>query len=72
MFVSQLRHLTSPGSTLQKSLLDKEWFVYFLNRSGILTQGSGNRCQSHRATLKLVNNGAENLIINFIQSNPEK
>ena len=51
-----------------KTFLDQERFIDFLERTGILADGSGKGSDADRTALESGNQRAENLIVNGVQS----
>ncbi len=68
MFIGLFRHLPAPRGTHDKPLLDKEWFIYFLNSTGFFSHGSCNGCNTYRATFEFINNGQQDAVIHFIEA----
>ena len=68
MLVSQFGDFTATRSTLQEAFLNEEWFVYFFHRTGVFTKSRSNGGQAYRTSIELVDDGGENLVIDFIQA----
>ena len=68
MTISQFCHHTSSGGALDKALHDEEGLVHLLHGAGILAHGSGDGCDAHRTTLELVDDGQQDLIVDFIET----
>ena len=66
--ISQLRHFSSARCPLEESLLDQEWLIDLLYRTGVFPQGRGNGAQSDGASGELVYDGGEELVIHIVQS----
>ena len=67
MLVSEVGHFATTGRALDKAFLDEKRFVDLLQRAGVFTQRSGDGGQSDRTSAKLVDNGAQNLVVYLIQ-----
>ena len=59
---------TPAGGALDKSFLDEEGLVNFLNGAGILVEGRGKSRQAHGATAKLVDDGREQFVVNLVKA----
>lgn len=68
MFIRQLCHLASSGGTLQEAFFYQEGFVHFFQRARVFTQSCSNSGQTHRTSLELVYNRAQNLVVYLIQT----
>ena len=67
MLVGQFRHLTSTRSATDEAFFDKERLVHLLHRTGIFANGGGNGGHAHRSTLKLIDDGGKNFVVNLVQ-----
>ena len=67
MFVRQLRHHTSTGSTLDETLHDEERLVYLFYSTCILTDGSGYGGDAHRTATELVDDGQQDAVVYLVQ-----
>ena len=68
MLISQLGDFTASRRTLQETFLDEERFVHFFHRTGIFTESRGDGGQAHWTSIELIDNGGENLVVDFIQA----
>src|ERR1022692_5111287 len=68
MLICQLGCNTSPRSPVQKTNLDQERLIYFLDGVGFLRQRRRQRVHSHRAALIFLDNSQEELAIHFIEA----
>ena len=66
--VSQFGDHSSTLCALDETFHDEIWFVNILHGAGVLSDGSSYGSNAHRSTLELVDDGGENLIIDFIES----
>ena len=56
------------GRALDKTFLDEERLIHFLDGAGILVESCCKSRQSHRAATKLVDDGGEQLVVNLIET----
>ncbi len=56
------------GGALQEGQLEEVGLVDIHDGVGLFTDGGGNGLQPHRATVKLGNNGIEQLVVHFVQA----
>ena len=68
MLIGLFGHFAPTRGAADKAFLDEERFVDFLHSSSILANGCGYRADTHRATLELINDGEEYLIVDFVQA----
>ena len=68
MLVGKVGNFSSARGTNDKSLLDQERFIDLFQRLGILRYSSGKGGDTYRASLELVNDSKENLIVHFVQA----
>src|SRR3712207_8282064 len=67
MLIGKFRHLPSARCTLHKTLFDKERLIDLLDGSGVFAQRGSDGSQSHRTSFKLVDNGAQNLVVYLVE-----
>ena len=68
MLVCQFGNHSSTRSALYESLHYQEWLIYLLNSAGVFAYGCCYGGYSHRAALELIDDGKQNLIIDFIET----
>ena len=66
MFVCQFGGFATARSALDETLFDEVWFIYILYRTCIFTHGCGNGIETDRTTFELINDRAEQLVVNLI------
>ena len=68
MLVSQFGDFTATRRTLQEAFLNQERFIDFFHRTRVFTESRGNGGQAHRPSVELIDDGRENLVVDFIQT----
>ena len=68
MTIRQFRHHTSSRRALDKALHDEERLVHLLHGASILAHSRGDGGDAHRTTLELVDDGQQDLIVDFIET----
>ena len=68
MLIGQVSGLASAGSTVDKTFFYQIRLIHLFHSTGVLTYGGSYRTQSHRAALKLVDNGIEYLVVDRVKS----
>ena len=68
MLVGKVGNLAATGCAFNESLLYQIGLVNLLYCAGILAQCGGYGAYAHGAALELVYDGAENLVVNLVQT----
>ena len=68
MLVSQFGHFTATRRTLQETFLYQERFIDFFHCARVFTESGRDGGQTHRTSVELIDNGRENLVVDFIQA----
>ena len=68
MTICQFGNHPSTRGALDKALHDEERLVYLLYRSAIFSDGRGDSRDTHGSTLELIDDGEQDLIVDFIES----
>src|SRR6185369_11467941 len=68
MFICELRRDPPPRSPVQKSNLNQERLVNFLDRIRFFCQRRGQRVHPNRPSLVFLNNRQQELAVNFVKS----
>ena len=68
MTVGELCHHTATWRTLDETLHNQEWLIDLLYSTGIFTDGCGDGSDSYRTTTELVDDGKQDLIVDFIET----
>ena len=68
MLVCAMRCLSSAGSSLEQSLLEKIGFIHVLDRSCILTESRRDRLDSNGPTTELLDDRTQNRTVHSIEA----
>lgn len=68
MFIGQIRHDSTPRSTLDKSLFYEERFVHFFDGSDVLADRRRDSADAHRTALEFLDYRSENFVVDLVQS----
>ena len=68
MAVGQGRGHASAWRALDESLHDEEGFVDLFHRSGVFADGRGDGADAHRTASELVDDGQQNLVVDFVEA----
>ena len=68
MLVGKICHNSSLRSAIDKSILYQVWFIYILDRSGILTQSRCQCIQSDRTTLEFLDDEHQDIPVILVES----
>ena len=68
MSIRQACRLPSRTSTLYEALLNEKWLIHLLDRARVLAHGCGYGAQSDGTSVKLVDDGLQQLVIRMIQT----
>ena len=68
VLVGQLGDLAATGRALEEALLDEEGLVHLFQRAGVLADGCGDGAEAYGSATKLVDDGAEDLVVNLVEA----
>ena len=66
--IGQFGDHTATRGTFDEAFHDKERLVDLLHSTSILANGSGDGSDAHRTTLELIDNGEQDLVVDFIET----
>ena len=68
MFVGQVGDFPSAWRASDEAFLDEERFVDLLDGAGVFADGGGNGGDAYGSALELVDDGGEDLVVDFIKA----
>ena len=68
MLVGQFCDFASSRGALEETLLDEERLIYLLHCTSLFAHRCGDGVDTHRSTLELVDDGGENLVVDFVKT----
>ena len=68
MFIGKFRGLPSAGGAFQEPFLYQERLVHFLQGPRVLADGCGDGGQAHWAAFELLDDGQQDFVVHFVQS----
>lgn len=68
VLIGEEGHFAASGGALDEAFLYEIGFEDILDGPGIFAYGSGDGCQADRASVELIDDCAQNLIVDFVKS----
>ena len=68
MLVGEFGHFASTRGAVDEALFHKIWLIHFLDGAGVFAHRHGNGVEPNGTALKLVDDGEQNFIVDFVES----
>ena len=68
VLVGELGHFASTRGAVDEALFHKIWLIHFLDGAGVFAHRHSNSVEPNGTALKLVDDGEQNFIVDFVES----